>query len=320
MDNSNNDVENMNRIIQYLISTMNNNIYPSNEENRYYYDVQNPIDFSQIEIPYIEYEDHEINEDLSYTMFSDSEDSIFELDEVEPITPLNSPTTNMNRSNEIMYQNDIEIQTEDNGIGIFIGNINMNIPIPSTRGIQYNNIHTEEESLGPLDINNDFRSRLISSFFPSTLEQEEDELSNVLNESLYQDTSRYKKVVSEDGKKDLKNKTFFLDEFQEQTSCPITQDEFEEGQIVIELPCHHIFEHDSIMKWLDTHSHKCPVCRHELDSKEVEQDNVIDEEEENNTQENENSAIEQMVQFLLSGEIMNNDYLQQTIWESIVDD
>ena len=218
-----------------------------------------------------------------------------------------------------MYQNDIEIQTEDNGIGIFTGNINMNIQTPPVTRIQYRNIHTEEEgeSLGPLP-NNDFRSRLISSIFPS-FQQEEDELSNVLNESLYQDTSRYKKVISEDGKKDLKNKTFFLNEFKEQTSCPITQDDFEEGQIVIELPCHHIFEHDSIMKWLDTHSHKCPVCRHELDSKEVEQDNVIDEEPENNTQEDENSAIEQMVQFLLSGEIMNNDYLQQTIWESIVD-
>lgn len=269
-------------------------------------------------------ENDEINEYLSDDILLDSED---ESEEVEPPTPLPSPS-NTSRSNEIMYQYDIEIQTGDNVIGVFTGNLNMNIPTPSITRRQYinsfltngnSNTSIYPQSPGQLDTNNDFRSRLISSLFPSSLEQEERQLSNVLNESLYQDTSRYKHVVSEDGKKNLKNKTFFLDKCKDQTSCPITQDDFEEGQLIIELPCLHIFEPDSIMEWLDTHSHKCPVCRYELDSKEVE-----DTSEKNdyhiNTEEPENDTIEQMVQFLISNEMMNNEYLQQTLLESILGD
>ena len=37
-------------------------------------------------------------------------------------------------------------------------------------------------------------------------------------------------------------------------------------------------------------------------------------------QEDENNAMEQMVQFLISNEMMSNDSLQQVLWESILGD
>jgi len=435
MDNSSNYVENMDddvpdtmsEMIQPLLSNNNNtnyinpihlihSIHPIHQEEQsfeytYYYNLPNQVDPSQIEIQYVEYDIPDtLNEDLSDDMLVDSEedseedshDSMPELEEVEthpPPTPLTSPMDSHHRSAEIMYENDIEIQIEDNGIGIFAGNINMNVPQPPTiMRRQYRNsfwtnrtstlassanmslyTQTPEQLTNEIrninnteNINNtrntnnryyDFRSRLISSIFPNFQEQEERQLSNVLHESLYQDTNRYKHVISEDGKKDLKHKTFYLNEFKEQTNCPITQDEFEEGQLIIELPCDHIFEPDSIMKWLNTHSHKCPVCRYELDSIEVEEEksqennntelqqedennntesqennntlpqennntesqenNNTESQENNNTesqQEDENNAMEQMVQFLISNEMMSNDSLQQVLWESILGD
>ena len=386
-------------------------IHPIHQEEQsfeytYYYNLPNQVDPSQIEVQYVEYDIPDTsNEDLSDDMLVDSEenseenseedsiedntedneeasdDSMPELEEVEthpPPTPLTSPTDSHHRSTEIMYENDIEIQTEDNGIGIFAGNINMNVPQPPTisRRQYRNSFWTNRRSTlasnanmslytqtpeqltneirnmnNTINTNNryyDFRSRLIHSIFPSFQEQEERQLSNVLHESLYQDTNRYKHIISEDGKKDLKHKTFFLNEFKEQTNCPITQDDFEEGQLIIELPCHHIFEPDSIMKWLNTHSHKCPVCRYELDSIEVaeedtqennnniepqennnntepqENNNNTEPQENNNTQppqdEEESNAMEQMVQFLISNEMMSNDSLQQVLWESILGD
>lgn len=314
MDNSNNYVHDMNEMFQPLLLNHRNEL---SFEYTYYYD---QIDSSQIEIQYVEYEIPDVSDELS-------EDSMPELETLHPPTPSPSPTS-IFRPNEIMNQNDIEIQIDDNGTGFFTENLmnmnmNMNIRTPSiTRGQYRNsfwtNIHAPTHSFRDLsnemNIYNgiDFRSRLISSF---SSQQEEDQLSNVLNESLYQDTNRYKYVISENGKKDLKHKTFFLDDFKEQTSCPITQDDFEEGQLIIELPCHHIFEPESIMKWLDTHSHKCPVCRYELDSKEIEdtQENEI------STLQTENDdIIEQMVEYLISTEMMNNDSIQQVLWESIL--
>ena len=46
--------------------------------------------------------------------------------------------------------------------------------------------------------------------------------------------------------------------------------DFEEGEEIAKLPCGHIFNKDGIMQWLEEESNKCPVCRDELDSKEIE--------------------------------------------------
>ena len=55
----------------------------------------------------------------------------------------------------------------------------------------------------------------------------------------------------------------------EQESCCIMFYDFEEGQDVIQLPCKHIFDPQGIKTWLKEEQAKCPICRFELDSKEV---------------------------------------------------
>jgi len=51
--------------------------------------------------------------------------------------------------------------------------------------------------------------------------------------------------------------------------CPITQDEFAEGDAVLVLPCGHAFCRDAIQTWLETERAECPVCRHALPAHEV---------------------------------------------------
>ena len=51
-------------------------------------------------------------------------------------------------------------------------------------------------------------------------------------------------------------------------------EDFKEGEQVYKLPCGHIFS-DSIFTWLKEESNKCPVCRYELSSKEVKNEDYI---------------------------------------------
>ena len=56
------------------------------------------------------------------------------------------------------------------------------------------------------------------------------------------------------------------DAFPEITQCPISLDEFEDGELVCQIRhCRHIFKRRNIMRWLETHI-CCPVCRHDLES------------------------------------------------------
>ena len=54
--------------------------------------------------------------------------------------------------------------------------------------------------------------------------------------------------------------------FPEITQCPISLDEFEDGELVCQIRhCRHIFKRRNIMRWLETHT-CCPVCRHDLEN------------------------------------------------------
>ncbi len=51
--------------------------------------------------------------------------------------------------------------------------------------------------------------------------------------------------------------------------CPISLDEFDDGEVVCQLRyCRHIFRHRNIMRWFESHT-CCPVCRHELDTENI---------------------------------------------------
>ena len=45
--------------------------------------------------------------------------------------------------------------------------------------------------------------------------------------------------------------------------CPILMDKFTEGEVVLALPCNHIFKKASLNMWLNQ-KQTCPICRHNL--------------------------------------------------------
>ena len=50
--------------------------------------------------------------------------------------------------------------------------------------------------------------------------------------------------------------------------CPITQEEFEENEDIIVLPCNHYSKEDGIRTWLEKNKAICPVCRYQIKYKE----------------------------------------------------
>ena len=102
-----------------------------------------------------------------------------------------------------------------------------------------------------------------------------------LMEMTMADTGGVKKVVSEEGLDQVKRWTFKQEEEKAgcvegrdganspPLTCAITQMPFEDGDAVAEMPCGHKFDAESLTRWLQRESAMCPVCRHELPSREV---------------------------------------------------
>jgi hypothetical protein len=95
------------------------------------------------------------------------------------------------------------------------------------------------------------------------------------------DTGGVKKVASDEGLDQVKRWIFRQEEEGEgeaedrdgakspPLTCAITQMPFEDGDEVAEMPCGHKFDAESLTRWLQRESAMCPVCRHELPSREV---------------------------------------------------
>eukprot|EP00756_Hemistasia_phaeocysticola_P013647 Hpha_TRINITY_DN15292_c8_g9::TRINITY_DN15292_c8_g9_i1::g.68358::m.68358 len=47
--------------------------------------------------------------------------------------------------------------------------------------------------------------------------------------------------------------------------CAVCQDEMQEGDEYVQMPCGHLFHNDCISPWLARHN-SCPTCRHELET------------------------------------------------------
>lgn len=130
-------------------------------------------------------------------------------------------------------------------------------------------------------------------------------VENVILQSLNQ-TPTYKKVISDEGKNDLKKMPYKKNELYN-TSCPILMVDFEEDQEVIVLPCNHCFLPEAIEKWLEEEKAECPVCRLKLKSKEVKNiQNVSNEATTRAIQTNQNSDIPRNRQSLFRS--LNNSY------------
>ena len=103
---------------------------------------------------------------------------------------------------------------------------------------------------------------------------QQSQVRSLLRQSLFE-KNLYKNVLSEDGEKEIQKINYKKNNF-EQHSCCISFEDFKEGEEIYKLPCGHIFS-NSIFTWLKEESNKCPVCRYELSSKEVKnEDYVID--------------------------------------------
>ena len=111
-----------------------------------------------------------------------------------------------------------------------------------------------------------------------------DELENSIVNSLEFSDKKYKKVISDNGKKELKKLQFKKnDDNYKNDICPIIQTEFDDNEIITQLPCKHCFNPEAITHWLEKEKAECPICRFELDYDEIkieDQDQDQDQEQE----------------------------------------
>lgn len=101
-------------------------------------------------------------------------------------------------------------------------------------------------------------------------------VNHVINTSLH-DQARYKNVLSEKGKKQLKKVKY--NTLMGQDTCPISLKEFEKDEILIQLPCKHVFSQESILNWVQNEHANCPICKFKLDSvkQEIQADERVNE-------------------------------------------
>ena len=69
-------------------------------------------------------------------------------------------------------------------------------------------------------------------------------------------------ISTEEILKDSKYITYNSDIIKE-NQCPISLEDFKEGDSLIELPCKHLFNETNIKSWVKE-KQNCPVCRHNL--------------------------------------------------------
>mgnify|MGYP003631833736 CR=1 FL=1 len=137
----------------------------------------------------------------------------------------------------------------------------------SNNNIIYESQHLDNEYVNFL--NNIF------SLQPSPGQDNASSFNDVLNSSLNApDQVKYKKVITEKAKDLIQIKAYVKNDYNEQLSCPMTLNDFKEGDDIAELPCGHIFEQIAIFKWLEEENYCCPVCRKKLPSKEIKIDKV----------------------------------------------
>jgi hypothetical protein len=87
--------------------------------------------------------------------------------------------------------------------------------------------------------------------------------------SLYE-RNPVRRVITDEVKKTL-TPSQYKDAIEKENNptCSITFESFQEEDIIIQLPCKHCFFVEAIMRWLTEESCECPVCRYKFDSMET---------------------------------------------------
>jgi hypothetical protein len=123
-----------------------------------------------------------------------------------------------------------------------------------------------EELEEDTDVNGYFQN-IVRRYLLGNFLLENQDQPNILNASLNQE-NRYKNVISGDGMK-LLTRTAYTQNVCSNDNCPISQEEFKEGDEITVLPCKHGFTNGTVEKWLETQRPECPICRYKFDSVEI---------------------------------------------------
>jgi len=94
-------------------------------------------------------------------------------------------------------------------------------------------------------------------------------IRSVIEQSFENDKNKYKHVLSDDASSEYLKPVLFSTIETDNTECAIMKELFEKDDMVIQLPCKHVFNTDAIKHWLENESATCPVCRFKLPSKEI---------------------------------------------------
>ena len=89
-------------------------------------------------------------------------------------------------------------------------------------------------------------------------------LQSFINGTFSEQQIEYKQVLDPDNKSELKSHTYNTDAENLNCKCPITMSPFNNGDVITELPCGHLFNSDAIEQWVLENKASCPVCRHKL--------------------------------------------------------
>ena len=147
-------------------------------------------------------------------------------------------------------------------------------PLSRRRELGYNPLFNHPVP-GPPPVNNldsNYRNFISQLFRMPMGSHGRRNINSILQQSLMDPSQdMYKKVLSDEGENDIKKVIYKPNEFPND-SCPMTLNNFSEGDEVAQLPCGHIFEYDAVLKWLKDENATCPVCREPLSSKEVKKD------------------------------------------------
>ena len=173
---------------------------------------------------------------------------------------------------EMDYELDYELESEQQHINLTVesNNLTLESAVPNEELDEELDEELNEESHEELDEDvrvNGYFQNIVQRYLLGNFLLENQDQPNILNASLNQE-NRYKNVISGDGLK-LLTRTTYTTNVCSNDNCPISQEEFKEGDEITVLPCKHGFKNGTVEKWLETQRPECPICRYKFDSVEI---------------------------------------------------
>jgi len=162
-----------------------------------------------------------------------------------------------------------------------------------------NNIDSSQNSISFLTLfENNINDILQNTIYSNS---ESPFIQNFINSTFEIDNiKKFKRVTDDEELKKLKIQKFNNNKIYANTECPINLTKFEQDDEIIILPCNHVYSSEVIKKWLNEESNCCPICRFELEYKEIKC-------EENNN--NEENSREMVASDTINNRVNNNEDL-----------